>query len=156
MNNKFKIIVDSREQIPWTFFEDDFCSGSIVQKLDAGDYSIVGFENDFSIERKRNVAEIAGNIVEDRWGRFLDKFNQIPHNFIICEFGVDDILKYPLGSSIPKRRQKYIKIRPPFILSKIAEMQLLGINIIFAGNTENARLLSLNLMRKISQVNYGL
>jgi len=51
----FTIIVDTREQTPWTF--DNYVVAS--QKLDTGDYSIQGLEHIFTIERKKSVSEIA-------------------------------------------------------------------------------------------------
>jgi ERCC4-type nuclease len=44
--NKFQIKVDTREQKGYNI------KGSVSSKLDTGDYSIVGLENVFAIERK--------------------------------------------------------------------------------------------------------
>ncbi|GAB1351383.1 hypothetical protein MASR1M12_01130 [Erysipelotrichia bacterium] len=41
------IIIDTREQRPYSFE-----AATITRKLDIGDYSLSGFENDFAIERK--------------------------------------------------------------------------------------------------------
>jgi ERCC4-type nuclease len=41
-----KIIVDSREQTPFVFEDYD------VKKLDAGDYSVEGYEDEVAVERK--------------------------------------------------------------------------------------------------------
>lgn len=48
-NEDFTIIVDTREQQPWTFEEYVVAN----KKLDTGDYSIEGLQDFFAIERKR-------------------------------------------------------------------------------------------------------
>ena len=58
-----KIIVDTREQQPWSFDFNEIA----VAKLDTGDYSVAGLEEVLCIERKKSVSEIANNIVEKRY-----------------------------------------------------------------------------------------
>lgn len=48
----FNIIIDSREQHPLTFRKSSTLNETIIRKLDVGDYSIEGYENNISIERK--------------------------------------------------------------------------------------------------------
>ena len=57
-----KIIVDTREQQPWSFDFNEIA----VAKLDTGDYSVAGLEEILCIERKKSVSEIANNIVDKR------------------------------------------------------------------------------------------
>ena len=76
-NEDFKIIIDTREQLPWEF---GFHTTS-RKKLDTGDYSIQGMESIFTIERKMSVSEIATNITENRFKDVLNRLSQIPHAF---------------------------------------------------------------------------
>jgi hypothetical protein len=55
------IIVDTREQTPWEF-EDHPVS---IQKLDVGDYSVIGLERLVAIERKR-LSEFYSCLTNDR------------------------------------------------------------------------------------------
>ena len=101
--NKFIVIRDTREKDGWYFKESDYCEGMVNQKLDTGDYSIQGLEDVLCIERKASVAEIANNIVDDRFTRELDRMSEFKYKFLILEFGVEDILSFPVGSDIPKK-----------------------------------------------------
>jgi ERCC4-type nuclease len=58
--NNFTIIVDTREQKPWSF--ENYTTA--IRKLDTGDYSIEGLEHLLCIERKRSVSEIANKIMQ--------------------------------------------------------------------------------------------
>jgi DNA excision repair protein ERCC-4 len=59
---KLTIIVDSREQVPLTFSRLAFVRGGLV----SGDYSIVGAEDDFAIERKSIADLVACCMGSDR------------------------------------------------------------------------------------------
>lgn len=61
----FTIVIDTREQTPLTF--EGRCP-TIRAGLETGDYSILGHENTFTIERK-SLADLVGTIIYDR-GRF--------------------------------------------------------------------------------------
>ena len=94
INDEFTIIVDTREQKPWSFSHHVTAN----HKLDTGDYSIEGLEHILSIERKRNVAEFANNITERRFKDVIDRLSKIPHSFILFEFDFDKIMSFPVFS----------------------------------------------------------
>lgn len=54
------IIVDTREQVPWGFDHP-----TILQKLDVGDYSVMGMERHVCVERKR-FGEFYNCLTNDR------------------------------------------------------------------------------------------
>ena len=74
----FTIIIDTREQQPWTFNNHTVAN----RKLDTGDYSIEGLENILCIERKKSASEFANNIVESRFKDVLMRMNQLKYSFI--------------------------------------------------------------------------
>jgi len=47
-----KVIVDTREQHPLKFSNSNIIEGTVIRKLDVGDYSIEGLEDKIAIERK--------------------------------------------------------------------------------------------------------
>lgn len=153
INTDFTIIVDTREQKPWNFSTQATAS----HKLDTGDYSIEGYENILAIERKRNVAEFANNITEKRFKDVIDRLKQIKHSYILFEFDMNDIMRYPIGSDIPKRLWDKIRITPSFIIKHIIDLQVdHNIKIIFCGDSENAEKIALSLMKKIHRTEkYG-
>lgn len=149
--SNFHIIVDSREQQPWSF--ENMVSS--VAKLDTGDYSLKGMEEIFCIERKGSVSEFANNITEKRFKDVVERMNKIPHAFLLLEFNLEDVMIYPVGSNVPKRVWDKLKITPKFILKHLIELQLLhNIKILFCGDAENAEKMAISIMRKIYEY-YG-
>jgi ERCC4-type nuclease len=146
INDEFTIIVDTREQKPWNFSNHVTAN----HKLDTGDYSIEGLENILAIERKRNVAEFANNITEKRFKDVVDRLSKMPHSFILFEFDLDKVMSFPIGSDIPKKIWDKIRISPSFIIKNIIDLQIEhNINIIFCGNSANAEIIALAIMKKI-------
>lgn len=134
-NEDFRIVVDTREQQPWAF--QDYMS--TVAKLDTGDYSIEGFENLICIERKKSVSEFANNITESRFKDVIARLKDIKYPFFLLEFSVDDILRYPVGSNVPKRMWSKIRISPAFIMKNILDLELKhNIKVIFCGDQISA------------------
>ena len=146
INTDFTVVVDTREQKPWNFVTQ----ASTIHKLDTGDYSIQGYEALLAIERKRNVAEFANNITEKRFKDVVDRLSKVKHSYILFEFDMEDVVRYPVGSDIPKRLWNKIRISPSFILKHILDLQIdQNIKIIFCGNSNNAEKIALSIMRKI-------
>ena len=149
-NNEFTIIVDTREQKPWTF-EHYHTSHA---KLDTGDYSIQGLETIVGIERKRNVAEVANNITESRFKDVVDRMSQLKHSFILLEFNLEDVLRYPIGSTVPKRLWDKIKITPAYLLKHITNLQLEhNIKVLFCGNSVNAERMAETILNYVYKQN---
>jgi len=84
------VLIDSREQRPWGF-------SSAVDtrrcKLDAGDYSLYGFAERVSIERK-HLNDFVSSMVHrrKRFYRELAKLQMYEFPFIVVEADVHDVL----------------------------------------------------------------
>ncbi|MGL5710004.1 MAG: ERCC4 domain-containing protein [Cetobacterium sp.] len=95
IKNDLLILIDSREQNPTRqiFIESFHRFGikSEVVTLKTGDYSFVykgvNFENKFSIDRKRNVSELVGNFMEDRFKKELIRGKEFEYFSFCVEFG---------------------------------------------------------------------
>ena len=149
--SNFHIIVDTREQHPWSFDHME----KTVSKLDTGDYSLRGLENIFCIERKGNVSELANNITEKRFKDVIERMSNIKHSFLLLEFELEDVLIYPVGSNVPKKMWDKLKISPKFILKHLIELQILhNIKVIFCGDSSNAEKIAISIMRKVYEY-YG-
>jgi hypothetical protein len=145
-NDDFTVIIDTREQQPWTFEEYVVAN----KKLDTGDYSIEGLENIFAIERKKSINEIANNIVEPRFKDVLARLAQLKYSFLLLEFGMTDVLYYPIGSNLPKRMWSKVKITPAFIMKNILDWQLkYNIKVMFCNNASNAEKTAEYILKKI-------
>jgi len=142
----FTIIVDTREQQPWGF--SHFATAH--KKLDTGDYSIDGLQHLLAIERKKSVSEFANNIVESRFKDVIMRLSQLKYSFLLLEFDLEDILIYPIGSTVPKRMWDKIKISPTFLLKNILELQLNhNIIVYFCGCSSNAEKMAEYILKKI-------
>ena len=144
--NNFTIIIDTREQQPWTFQEYT----TAHQKLDTGDYSIQGLEHIICVERKKSVSEFANNIVESRFKDVVMRMSQFKYSFLLLEFDLDDVLKYPIGSTVPKKMWDKVKISPAFLVKNIIDLQLQhNIQVYFCGSPSNAEKLASYIFKKI-------
>ena len=121
---EYTIIRDTREKDGkgWNFTAHPV----IDKKLDTGDYSLLTYENIFTIERKATVSEVAKNIQEKRFIRELERMDNMKHAYVILEFTLEDLLT----------PQRFVKVNPHFLLKTIVEytLQYPQIQIIFAGN----------------------
>lgn len=91
----FTIVIDTREQAPWSFIgiktdSDKKYRPMIVcttrMKLDSGDYSISGYENQISIERK-SLSDAFGTFTVDRerFERELERLNAMKYAAVVIE-----------------------------------------------------------------------
>ena len=145
------IIRDTREKIGlWDF--EFFGYQTNVACLKTGDYSLLGYENTFCIERKKSTSEIATNVGKDR-KRFeaeLLRMKDFTDKYLILEFSVADLLQFPINSGLTKEQQKKVRMNPQFIMKRLNEYEEeYGIEIIFAGNKENAMEVALDIMKEV-------
>lgn len=118
------MIKDTREQKGWLFEETDNCNGTIIQGLKTGDYTLCGLEDVLSIERKGTTGEFVKNINEHRFEQELKRLEGYKHPFIILEFDIEDIMRFPLNSGIPKHLWPKLRISKWYILKRMMELQV--------------------------------
>jgi hypothetical protein len=133
----YTVIRDTREKedFGWWFEIDEKCAGTVKGSLDTGDYTIQGYESVFSIERKANTGEVAQNIYEKRFIKELERLRDMRHPYIIMEFEIGDILRFPVNSGIPKKFWGRLKTTPQKLLKDLMTYQVkYGVPIIYAGS----------------------
>ncbi len=90
----YTVIKDSREQKGWTFnvhtpdHRPPRCEGTIIDTLQTGDYSLVGYTDILAIERKFSFSELWGNYSSKKRPAFeeeMERMSQIKHSYIIIE-----------------------------------------------------------------------
>jgi ERCC4-type nuclease len=144
--DSFTIIVDTREQHPWHFDHHTVAN----QKLDTGDYSILGLEDVLCIERKSGIAELANNITEKRFQDVIERMKKYKHAYILVECNYDQLMNYPIGSTIPKKLWSKIKISPGYILKFLNKLSIeYNIHVIFCGCPSWAEKTALSIMKYI-------
>lgn len=150
VKNKFTIICDSREKKGWTFDEDEYCKGSEILGLETGDYSIKGLEDILCIERKRNTAELATNVYEERFANELERMSKFKYRFLLMEFNYEDILYFPINSGLPPLQQKKSRVSPGYLKYFVGKMQIhYGVNVMFCGSPDNAKEAAYQIMKNV-------
>lgn len=147
------VIRDTREKKGegWIFIPTDWCQGTITGTLKTGDYSIQGYEEVFCIERKGSASELAQNITQKRFEDELKRMQSYEYSFILLEFDMSDVLKYPEGSGIPKSKWKYLGFKGGYFLKRILELELRypKTKIIFCG--KHGLDVALSLMKRFTE-----
>lgn len=146
----YVVIRDTREKDNqgWLWKKSKYCAGTITRKLDTGDYSLEGMENYLVIERKGSISEWAKNVTEARFERELERLDAIQHPWILLEFNMTDLLNYPVGSGIPKKKWRWLKFRGPFILKKMTEIiRDHRVNIVLCG--ANGKEVASNVFKRV-------
>jgi hypothetical protein len=147
---KYHVIRDTREKVGqgWSFRTSQYCEGTRTTKLDTGDYSLAGYEDVFTIERKGSVTEFAKNITQKRFENELERMRKFVWSFVFLEFTMLDVLNYPDGCNIPYSQKKRIKFRGSFFLKRIMEFQLdYPTKIMFVG--DNGAAVASSLFKRV-------
>ncbi len=112
----YMVIRDTREKegFGWTFPKQaetkkpPRCNGTIIQKLDTGDYSIIGYEHLLCIERKDDFSELWTNysnrsVFEDE----MQRMTKFKYRYILIETGLSkdhfDLSPCNFTKSVPGR-----------------------------------------------------
>lgn len=120
------VIRDTREQLPYDLSPFQM----LRQKLDTGDYSVVGFEDQICIERKSRD-DFIGSITQgrDRFNEEMERMLSIPMRMILVECSMMDIVK-----------QRYIsRTHPNSVIGTIAKYMSMGIPVMLACNRTAAQ-----------------
>lgn len=146
----FRIVSDTRERMPWKFIRRKPVLDIVERALETGDYSIEGLEDILSIERKRNTAEIAANLQEDRFYRELSRLAAMPHAYVVCEFTLADVMSFPRNSGIPPSKWRRLRMKPPNLLRLlVSAMTTYGVPFVLAGT--HGREVALSIMKRVHE-----
>lgn len=148
MDNRLKIIIDTREQSPWAFPEE--LATVRMGTLKTGDYALDG-DNAFAIERK-SLDDFLGTI-SSGWNRFLREIGRMdaaafPAKIIIVEGDFESChFRVVKDGKIQAPTHNHVRLTPQFIYSRIAELSLQGVCILFAGDASCAGALGYAILR---------
>ena len=86
------IQIDTREKQPFAFkwaIDHKQIAGTVVSKMDAGDYGLLAFPRLVTIERKKTVGELYNNLVTktkyERFIREMERMQEYQYRYIIVE-----------------------------------------------------------------------
>ena len=123
----FKIVIDTREQTPWTFPKEKKPVETIRKKLDVGDYSVEGYEHLITIERKslNDMFGTYSNIEKQRRAghpsSFLQRLQEMRvfrYKVIVIECNATAFMKGPRyyhSTKLPAR--KYAEMINTFLIN---------------------------------------
>lgn len=136
------IAIDTREQRPWSF--DRGRVNVVYRALDAGDYALDG-DTGFSIERK-SLDDFCGTI-SSGWSRFrreIDRMAHYPARVIIVEA---DFAETCFWQGKPPQHN-HPRVTPQFVMMRIAELTMIGVSILWAGDRDLAAALCLAILER--------
>lgn len=129
MFDPLAIVIDTREQTPWSFPAD--MATTTRAKLQAGDYALAG-DDRFAIERK-TLDDFCGT-VSTGWARFCRELDRMDAAGFV---GKPIIVEADLAD-IYAGRHNHIKLGAGFIVKRTCQLLYLGAAVYFAGNTAQA------------------
>ncbi len=101
MNSKFTIIIDSREQRPYSFQNiQPEPPETVTQGLKTGDYSIVNLEDKVCVERK-SLTDLFGSVGtgRERFEREMMRMSEMDYAALVIEANLSSIFTNPPGRS---------------------------------------------------------
>lgn len=149
------IIIDTREKRPWDFPQNVPVKR---QALNAGDYAIEG-DCFFAIERK-SLQDFLGTIFAD-WERFKREIARMnaAHfvaKVVIVEADFEDFLYTMENGEMQPPKYESTFISPQAILSRIAELTLMNVSVLFCKNADcaasMAQYLLLNRLKMLEKI----
>ena len=153
--SKYTVIKDTREQDGWFFSSYDKCEGMEIGTLHTGDYTLKGYEDIVCVERKASVSEIAMNLGRKKkpFQEEIERMKDFHFSFLILEFNMGDVLKYPEGSRVPKNARSKVKVTGKYLLKCLMEFEIwYDTKIIFCGNKQNAFLVTNSIFKRLTEL----
>jgi len=132
METQIQIIIDSREQQSYLPIFEHLEIPTVVQALNVGDYSIVGFEKEFALERK-TLNDFVSSITygRERFLREIERSKSLKYFAIIIEASYQDI----------RDHNYYSKTSPKSVLNTILSWMIkYNLPILLAGTREGGSL----------------
>jgi len=138
------IIIDTREQKPWSFPPDVQVE---IGTLRTGDYALKDDPN-FAIERK-SADDFVGTISLG-WHRFVKEIMRMEkagfvEKIIIVETDFETFCFRTMQGVILPPDHEHTRCTPQFLMKRIAQLTMRGVHIIFAGNAQYAAAIALRL-----------
>jgi len=160
------IIIDSREQAPWSWSPAD--ATTEIRGLTAGDYALSSDTEEvkgrgslavrFAIERK-SLEDFLGTIAGgwDRFNRELIRMESFPARVVIVEgdFATCCFTSTDNGS-VNAPNHNHPGLTPMFIARRVSELTMMGVSVLFAGDSQLAAGLAFRIFKRRADLEAGL
>lgn len=158
------IIIDSRESAPWSWDPAD--AHTEIAGLTAGDYALASDTEEpkrkgqlrpvrFSIERK-SLDDMLGTLSSgwERFKRELIRMESFPARVIIVEGDFASCcFRTGLGGELLLPEHSHLGVQPLFVARRVSELTLMGVSVLFAGDSHLAAGLAYRIFRRRLEVN---
>jgi DNA excision repair protein ERCC-4 len=129
------IVVDTREQVPWEFSSR---VATVRRALPAGDYSLDGYEQRITVERK-SLADYIRSVIQqrERFGRELRTLAGYDFAAVVVEAAWPDVVggRYAGG------------VKPASVVGATVSIMVdIGVPVLFAGDRPGARRMTEELL----------
>ena len=128
------VVIDSREQKPFRF------ENSVVKALDSGDYSLLGYEDRISVERKTH-ADLFASLGKGRrrFERELQRLSKLDYAAIVIETGLPSLMRQP----------PFSQMNPKSVVNTLLSWSIkYGVHVFFAGDRKHAKALTYRILEK--------
>ncbi len=136
-DNDFVVVCDTREKLPYTFSDD---TEVVREVLNTGDYTVQGFEDVFSVERK-SLPDLLKSITWER-ERFKDEIlraDDLLGFVVIVECSIKDILEWNYER----------KVHPNSVMGTVNNWEKYhNVEFVWSGSREEAEEATLRLLRR--------
>ncbi len=128
------VVIDTREQLPYRF------PRSVVQTLQSGDYSLVGYEDWVAIERKTK-SDAYSSLGRDRprFEREMERLAELDYAAVVLEVSLREFLVAPYHSCLNPRAA---------VNTLLAWSIKYDVHVFFAGSRECGNAITLRLLEK--------
>lgn len=152
-----RIIIDTREQAPWSWDPSD--ATTEIAGLVAGDYALAedcekvkgktALSVRFAIERK-SLDDFLGTISVgwDRFSRELVRMEAFPARVVIVEGDFRQVCFSGGEGCVSPPPHNHPALRPAFVARRIAELTMQGVSVLLAGDSQLAAGLAYRVFRR--------
>lgn len=131
------VIEDTREKLPWNF--QIFGCSQERTKVDTGDYTLLGYEDKITIDRKKSISELYTNFFKG-YVRFKKEILRMAgmEAYVLCEFPYSDIINFPGSMCLSKFKTDEIKYTSQHIIDRIEKFEGCGVRFLFCEDRGSA------------------
>jgi hypothetical protein len=157
--SEFMVLQDTREKKPWDF---SFFGLDQTRKIvKTGDYTIEGYEDKITIDRKRSVSELYQNLFKerDRFEREMVRMEGM-EAYILCEFPYSDVLVFPdsmplaFSKKLKKRAQIPVKYKSQDIIDRLELLtERHGVRFLFTDSRPEAQREAARILKEFYEEN---
>jgi hypothetical protein len=84
--------------------------------------------------------------------REIERMKEFEFPFLVLEFPLDDLIKFPEGADIPEGNMSKVKITGKYLLKMLVEIQMdYNIPIYFCDNKKNAKFLINSIFKRVNE-----